>query len=341
MVEITNRDELIAWLRDRPREDAVVIAARAALRVLPLIGLRCRRWRRQEDTPGGHRVAGISCDGCALGLAAVGPSRRAEVVLGRRRAATALPPPTRTPRRPRRRGRRPTAAGTAAAHDAWAADARRAAAAAARRAADAAARAADAAARAADAAAYAAAAYAAARAAAADAAAAEFGKRGRGRHGDCDRRAGRKAGDASLWPASAAVGQIDLGGVVGHLLSADEDWQVWTTWYGARLQGRKPDIALEEARVLIDPKLWDQGPKAVNAEIARLIGAHQLPSPPGFRIGGRRSSSNSVMASSTARRTTRRILPRAGGKSLNRAGRRSGRCSTISARRPVAASIRV
>ncbi|MEL6211443.1 MAG: hypothetical protein AAFR44_14945, partial [Pseudomonadota bacterium] len=38
MVEITNDDELKAWLRDRPAEDYALIAARVALRVFPMLG---------------------------------------------------------------------------------------------------------------------------------------------------------------------------------------------------------------------------------------------------------------------------------------------------------------
>jgi hypothetical protein len=59
-----------------------------------------------------------------------------------------------------------------------------------------------------------------------------------------------------------------------HLLAANEGWEVWTDWYEDRLRGRPFNKALEEARVLIDADLWEQGPKAVNAEIARLIEAH-------------------------------------------------------------------
>ncbi|MEM9061603.1 MAG: hypothetical protein AAGD13_14170 [Pseudomonadota bacterium] len=36
MVEITNENQLRAWLEDRPRRDATVIAARSALRVVSL-----------------------------------------------------------------------------------------------------------------------------------------------------------------------------------------------------------------------------------------------------------------------------------------------------------------
>jgi len=60
-----------------------------------------------------------------------------------------------------------------------------------------------------------------------------------------------------------------------HLHAAGEHWRVWTGWYEDRLYGNHFDKALEEARVLIDPALWDQGPNAVNAEIARLIEKYQ------------------------------------------------------------------
>jgi hypothetical protein len=60
----------------------------------------------------------------------------------------------------------------------------------------------------------------------------------------------------------------------GSLLAANEGWEVWIDWYEDRLNGRPFNNALEEARVLIDPDLWDQGPNAANAEIARLIEAH-------------------------------------------------------------------
>ncbi len=64
-----------------------------------------------------------------------------------------------------------------------------------------------------------------------------------------------------------------------HLLDADEGWQVWTEWYDARLAGgwthpkldEKTNSEIETARVLIDKKLWQQGPVAVNAEIRRII----------------------------------------------------------------------
>jgi hypothetical protein len=55
------------------------------------------------------------------------------------------------------------------------------------------------------------------------------------------------------------------------LLKDHQDWRVWTDWYHARLEGRPVNEALEVARVLIADEIWKQGPRAVNAEIARLI----------------------------------------------------------------------
>jgi hypothetical protein len=49
---------------------------------------------------------------------------------------------------------------------------------------------------------------------------------------------------------------------------------VWTDWYQARLDGRPAYGPLEIDRVLIAPELWEAGPRAVNAEIRRLIDIH-------------------------------------------------------------------
>lgn len=56
-----------------------------------------------------------------------------------------------------------------------------------------------------------------------------------------------------------------------RLLSANEGWEVWVDWYEARLRGAPPDLALERAKLEIPDVVWMQGPKIVNAEIARLI----------------------------------------------------------------------
>ena len=63
------------------------------------------------------------------------------------------------------------------------------------------------------------------------------------------------------------------------LLEAKEGWEVWTEWYEARLSGELPDLALERAKVEIAEEIWKQGPKVVNAEIARLIKEFGAPPP--------------------------------------------------------------
>ncbi|MCW1843583.1 hypothetical protein [Prosthecomicrobium hirschii] len=61
-----------------------------------------------------------------------------------------------------------------------------------------------------------------------------------------------------------------------RLLDAGDDWDVWTDWYEARLAGKRPwRRSLEIARATLPDELWEQGPKAVNAEIKRLITAEK------------------------------------------------------------------
>ena len=61
------------------------------------------------------------------------------------------------------------------------------------------------------------------------------------------------------------------------LLAANEDWDVWISWYEARLRGYPANLELEHERVLIAEEIWEQGPKTVNAHIKELIDKHQVP----------------------------------------------------------------
>lgn len=54
-----------------------------------------------------------------------------------------------------------------------------------------------------------------------------------------------------------------------------EDWGVWTDWYEARLRGDPVNIHLDRAKAKIPNGIWEEGPKAVNAEIRRLIDEHR------------------------------------------------------------------
>jgi hypothetical protein len=64
------------------------------------------------------------------------------------------------------------------------------------------------------------------------------------------------------------------------LLASDENWEVWTDWYEARLRGGRANEALELARVQITDEIWQQGPKAVNAYIKNLIAQYEGMSSP-------------------------------------------------------------
>ncbi|MGA2491718.1 MAG: hypothetical protein ABSF67_02075 [Roseiarcus sp.] len=73
------------------------------------------------------------------------------------------------------------------------------------------------------------------------------------------------------------------------LLATNQNWEVWTDWYEARLAGdaaHPPNEALEVARATIPDEIWTQGPAAVNAEIKRLIALHPPKSAVSVSIAG-------------------------------------------------------
>jgi hypothetical protein len=85
-----------------------------------------------------------------------------------------------------------------------------------------------------------------------------------------------------LWPASRGVPTETSEAwteLKSSLLAAGEDWEVWTDWYEDRVLGRQTDPELQIARTTLPGELWEEGPKAVNAEIRRLIEAHTSAEP--------------------------------------------------------------
>ena len=262
LVEIRNSENLKRWLMNRPREDAVAIAARAALRVAPLLMTAL-----DEDTEA-RRAAIVLPVFRALAaswVAAVGPTQGAKVRKAAYAAATDAAA-TRTTDAAAHAAYAATHAAhatTAVAH-AYAATHAARAAAAADAAADAAAR--DATNAAAFAAVFTAAAWSAA---SVEAAALEKGQ------------APERVVAMPLWSEEMPVRmRITWAELQDHLNNANEGWEVWTDWYEDRLHGRPFNKPLEEARVLIPDEIWKQGPKAVNAEIKRLIEEHKPKPPP-------------------------------------------------------------
>jgi hypothetical protein len=82
----------------------------------------------------------------------------------------------------------------------------------------------------------------------------------------------------------------------GALLGAKEDWDVWTTWYDDRHEGRVRDEERELAYVRIEEALWAQGPAIVNAEIKRRIEEFEPPQHDVVQVQARISSSSSMSA---------------------------------------------
>jgi hypothetical protein len=54
------------------------------------------------------------------------------------------------------------------------------------------------------------------------------------------------------------------------LISINSDWNVWISWYEDRLYGRKESLSLAKKRVNLYDRLWEQGPRVVNSELAKI-----------------------------------------------------------------------
>ncbi len=252
MVEIRDRKKLKRWLDDRPREDGTLIAARATLRVLPAVWPYIERDRKR------HRAALLLPMFRAISVARVAgtwPTRATEDLRAAYSAAADSA----------------YSAYSAAAYSAASAaySAYSAASSAAYSAASSAASSADSADAAADFADF-----------AADAAAAVWN----GISNDAATLASADHGDrlqgAALWAGETPKALRDLAdlwqAMRAHLRRArGEDWRVWTDWYDDCLAGRPMDPDLELKKVLIPDEVWAQGPKALNAEVRRLIDEHE------------------------------------------------------------------
>ncbi|MBY8977185.1 hypothetical protein KHP62_15310 [Rhodobacteraceae bacterium NNCM2] len=274
MPEFNSRDDIEAWLKTRPKEQVVLFAARAALRVLPFLATD----ERKEST------AALVLPCCravaAPWFAGTWPIRSAEVKVATIYTADAPDP---TPL---------SATGSAAQATAYAVYAAISGALyATADAADAADTAVDAAtagaADRADGTAYGRIATVVYAAYSTDATALESGV------------GVREMSEHPLWPGNEVPSEIAelWEEMKTRLLAADEGWEVWTDWYEARLNGAPANMELEKARVLIPDEDWKQGPAHVNAIIKRLIEEHVRPD----LKSGEQSAANATLKEAVSR----------------------------------------
>jgi hypothetical protein len=234
LVEIKNRDALEAWLRKQPREVSIAFAARAALRILPIV--KGETSAVSSLIPGAILVPAFRATAVSWAAARY----PAHAIKFSTAALTAQSFST---------ARHANTASLAAATAALASDAAHAAITAAAATAVAALELAD------------------------DALNRTFwaAVSTDAMHVEENETASILAG-SSLWRYGQPVHlQSSWQQVKAALLAAKQDWEVWTLWYDDRLEGRVRDEELELAYVRIEEALWNQGPAIVNAEIKRRI----------------------------------------------------------------------
>jgi len=79
--------------------------------------------------------------------------------------------------------------------------------------------------------------------------------------------------DRPLWSKNLSVAtEKNWTNLKSYLLIQDKNWQVWTDWYEARLNGREVwRKSLEIARLNLDDSFWKSGSEIVNRNIHKLI----------------------------------------------------------------------
>lgn len=78
--------------------------------------------------------------------------------------------------------------------------------------------------------------------------------------------------NSKLWP-DRIPGSVsdDWGKLRATLLGQNQDWEVWTEWYDARLAGDVANHEFQVARATMDDAIWQQSPTMVNAHVKQLI----------------------------------------------------------------------
>ena len=77
--------------------------------------------------------------------------------------------------------------------------------------------------------------------------------------------------EMALWPGGIPVWASRHWSEFKSSLPDDEEWQVWTDWYEARLKDQPIDEVLEYNRINIKKKDWDKGPAHINEMVIRVI----------------------------------------------------------------------
>lgn len=68
--------------------------------------------------------------------------------------------------------------------------------------------------------------------------------------------------------------QWDLDDLDTLFLGIGDDWHVWSRWYRARMEGRPIDLTVEREIAAIPEEIWKAGPARTNAEIVRILAEH-------------------------------------------------------------------